>query len=296
MNPRVIADYKNIVGEGPLWHTQEKRLYWGDIVGGKLFRYDPETSEHELFFEGPVIGGFTIQSDGSQLLFMEYGKVAILNASGELSTVIERLPGEEKNRFNDVIADPLGRVFCGTMALDSEDAMSKRVTGKLYRLDTDGTITELLDGIGISNGLGFTPDRKQMYYTDSVENAIYIFDYHEASGDISNQRIFVNTPSEDHEGVPDGMTVDAEGYIWSARAGGGKLVRYSSNGREDLTVHFPTANIVSSVTFGGPDMTDIFVTTIGGDKRPEAGPEAGSLFQLNLGVVGVPDFKSQVRL
>ena len=295
MQPRVIVDYKNLIGEGPLWHSREKRLYWGDIHGGKLFRYDPATGEHETYFDGRVIGGFTIQTDGSQLLFMEYGEVAILK-DGELTTVIDRLPGEEANRFNDVIADPAGRVFCGTMALDSDDAVLRGVTGRLYRLDTDGAITEVLDGVGISNGLGFTPDRKRMYYTDSVARAIYLFDYDEASGEISNQRVFAKAPDAEDEGIPDGMTVDAEGYVWSARAGGGKLVRYAPDGREDLTVSFPTANIVSSVTFGGPDMTDIFVTTIGGDKRPEAGAEAGALFQLNLGIAGVADFESRVGL
>ena len=295
MDPKVIADYRNVTGEGPLWHAQEKRLYWGDIHGGKLFRYDPATGEHEMFFDGQVIGGFTIQADGSQLLFMEYGEVAILK-DGELSTVIDKLPGEEEHRFNDVIADPAGRVFCGTMALNSDDAVSGDVTGRLYRVDTDGTITEILDGIGISNGLGFTPDRKQMYYTDSVAYAIYLFDYDEASGELSNQRTFVDTPRSDDEGIPDGMTVDAAGYVWSARAGGGRLVRYSPDGREERTVRFPTANIVSSVTFGGPDMTDTYVTTIGGDERPEEGTEAGALFQVNLGIAGVADFESRVTL
>ena len=295
MEPRVVADYGNIVGEGPLWHPGEGRLYWGDILGGRLFRYDPATGESEMLFDGPVVGGFTIQADGSLLLFMEYGRVAVLR-DGELENVIDSLPGEEEHRFNDVIADPAGRVFCGTMALDSDEAVAGTATGRLYRLDTDGSITQLLDGIGISNGMGFTPDRKGMYYTDSVARAIYLFDYVQATGDITSQRVFASTPDALDEGIPDGMTVDAEGHVWSARAGGGKVVRYSPDGVEESTVRFPTASIVSSLIFGGPQMTDIYVTTIGGDKRLEAGEEAGALFRVNLGIKGVPDFQSRVAL
>ena len=295
MEPQVVADYSNIVGEGPLWHPGEGRLYWGDIQGGKIFRYDPATGKTEMLFEGPVVGGFTIQADGSLLLFMEYGRVAAL-IDGDLRNVIDSLPGEEGNRFNDVIADPEGRVFCGTMALNSDDAVAGKATGQLYRLDTDGSITQLLGGIGISNGLGFTPDRKQMYYTDSVAHAIYLFDYDQATGDITNQRVFATTPDALDEGIPDGMTVDAEGHVWSARAGGGKVVRYNTDGAEESTVRFPTANIISSVIFGGPDMRDLYVTTIGGDQRPQAGKEAGALFRVNVGIKGVPDFQSRVGL
>ena len=291
--PRVVVDYKNIVGEGPLWNTLDNRLYWGDITGGKLFRYDPATGDHEQIFEGAVVGGFTIQADGSLLLFMEHGRIAVLR-DGQLTDIFQSLAGEEANRFNDVIADPRGRVFCGTMALDSSKGVSMEVVGRLYRLDTDGSITQLLDSVGISNGLGFTPDRKQMYYTDSPRHEIYLFDYNESTGEITNQRVFTTTPED--EGIPDGMTVDAEGYVWSARAEGGRVVRYSPDGKLDRTVLFPTANIPSSLIFGGPEMTDIYVTTIGGDQRPGAGTDAGALFQMNFGIRGVSDFHSRVGL
>ena len=289
MEPEVIADYANIVGEGPTWNRLDSKLYWIDIFAGRIFRYDPATAEHGEFYQGPMLGGFTLQEDGSLLLFMEKGAVGVLR-DGKLSYMIDELPGEQDNRFNDIIADPAGRVFCGTMPLDGSRVADH--LGSLYRLDTDGSTTKLLDGIGVSNGLGFTPDRKQMYYTDSVEHSIYLFDYDIETGSISNRRVFVATPDE--PGVPDGMTVDAEGYVWSARAGGSVVNRYTPEGVEERTIRFPV-KIISSVAFGGADLTDIYVTTIGGDKKDKEGPLAGALFRLQLGIKGLPEFFSRVR-
>jgi D-xylonolactonase len=285
MQPELIADYKCQTGEGPLWHTAEQRLYWCDIPAGRIFRYDPSTEGHELCYEGGVVGGFTIQADGALLLFMARGAIKIWR-DGQLTTVIEEIADERDSRFNDVIADPTGRVFCGTMP--TADRL-----GRLYRLDVDGTLTQVLDGIGVSNGMGFTLDRRQMYYTDSPRREIYLFDYEQTTGEISSQRLFVRTP--EGEGTPDGMTVDAEGYVWSARWDGSSLVRYAPDGSEERRIAFP-ARKVSSVTFGGPDYTDIYVTTAGGQNKAEEGEGAGALFRLRLGIAGLPEFRSRIGL
>ena len=285
MEPDLIADYNNHVGEGPLWHQTERLLYWVDIPQGRIFRYDPASGEHEQFYQGRVLGGFTIQEDGSLLLFMDRGSIAHLK-DGELSYVVDEIPAERETRFNDVIADPRGGVFCGTMPTDSRPAT-------LYRLDTDGSLTVVLEGIGLSNGLGFTLDRKQMYYTDSFARSIYIFDYDEGTSEISNQRVFVETP--EGGGIPDGMTVDAEGHVWSARVDGSALFRYTPEGEEERSITFP-AKKVSSVTFGGDDMDEMYVTTIGGDNKAEEGPGAGALFRLKLGIKGVPDYYSRISV
>ena len=280
-----IADYQCGCGEGPLWHPDEGRLYWIDIASGRMFRCHAASNTHEQCYEGDVIGGFTLQADGSLLLFMSRGAVKVWR-EGVLTTVIDEIPDERETRFNDVIADPQGRVFCGTMPC-------KDRLGRLYRLDVDGTLTQLLDGIGCSNGLGFTPDRKRLYYVDSPKHEIYLFDYDEATGGILNQRVFVKTP--DSEGCPDGMTVDAEGFVWCAKWDGGCLIRYSPDGHEVKRVPFP-AKKVSSVTFGGDDYTDIYVTTAVGTDKAQEGGGAGALFRLNLGIRGVPEFRSRVGL
>ncbi len=280
-----IADYECITGENPLWHPDEGRLYWVDIPTGRLFRYDPRTGHHEQCLEGEPIGGFTIQADGALLLFMARGAVRVWH-DGFIKTLIEEIPDERTTRFNDVIADPEGRVFCGTMPT------SERL-GRLYRLDPDGRLTILLEGIGTSNGLGFTPDLQGLYYTDSRRRVIYLFDYDRATGAISNQRIFVRTP--EGEGVPDGLTVDAEGYVWSARWDGSALYRYAPDGREVLRLPFP-AKKVSCPTFGGADYKDLYVTTAGGRNKAEEGPGAGALFRVRPGIRGVPEFRSHIGL
>ena len=285
MAPEMIADYACKTGEGPLWHPLEKRLYWVDIPNGRLFRYDPASGEHEMCYEGDPIGGFTIQKDGKLLLFMAEGAVRLWN-DGELTTLIASLPHERDSRFNDVMADPEGRVFCGTMP--SPDHL-----GRLYRLDTDGSITEVLDEIGCSNGMGFSLDLKSMYYTDSRAKQIYLFDYDQATGEIANQRIFAD--SSDEEGVPDGMTVDALGYVWSAGWDRGCLTRISFDGIEERRVSFP-ARKVSCVTFGGEDYTDMYVTTAGGDQKEKDGEGGGALYRINLGIRGIEEHYSRVGL
>jgi len=289
MKPELIADYNCRTGEGPLWHPDEKRLYWVDIPAGKLYRYDPATGHHELCFQGPPIGGAAVQTDGSLLLFMADCAVVVWREGTIVKTIIKEVAAEREAgaRFNDIIADPLGGVFCGTMATQTR-------RGHLYYLAPDGTLTELLDDIGVSNGLGFTPDRKSMYYTDTRAKSIYLFDYDTETGAISNQRVFAKVSDAPNEGSPDGMTVDAEGYVWSARWGGSCLVRYAPDGTEEQRVYFP-ADKVSCVTFGGEDYTDMYVTTANpsGDKAKE-GPGAGALFRINLGIKGVPEFRSRV--
>ena len=285
MEPELIADYQCETGEGPLWHPMERRLYWADIPRGRLFRYDPATGEHEQFYEGEVVGGFTIQADGALLLFMARGAVAVLR-DGTLDYVIDELPQERDGRFNDVAADPAGRVFCGTMPVGGR-------LGTLYRLDLDGSITPVVDGVDISNGIGFSPDERKMYYTESAARRIYLYDYDRGSGAIANRSVFLETP--DDGTIPDGMTVDAEGYVWSARWNGSSLYRYTPDGTEERRVRFP-AKKVSSAVFGGEDLMDIYVTTAGGQNKAEEGAGAGALFRLSLGIRGKPEFLSRVGL
>src|SRR3712207_4618837 len=115
MEPELIADYGCECGENPLWHPDEKRLYWLCIESGRMFRYDPAINQHEQFYSGAPVGGFTIQEDGSLLLFMEKGAIRVWREGGEIMTLREEIAEERNSRFNDVIADPKGRVFCGTM-------------------------------------------------------------------------------------------------------------------------------------------------------------------------------------
>lgn len=283
--PHLIADYSCHCGENPLWNAIDNHLYWCDIPNGCIYRYDPATHRHERCYQSGVIGGFTIEADGSLLLFMGGGEIRRWQ-NGSATTILNGIPREKKSRFNDVLADPLGRVFCGTMATPTQ-------LGCLYRLDLDGSLTVMLEGIQCSNGIALSLDHRQMYYADSLAREIYIFDYEVQSGSLQNQRVFVRT--EEKDGLPDGITIDAEDHLWSAQWDGNCLIRYRPDGTEERRIQFSTKK-VSSLTFAGTDCSDMYVTTAGGDAPAENGELAGALFRLNLGIRGVPEFHSRITM
>jgi sugar lactone lactonase YvrE len=285
VKPEVVANCACHTGEGPLWHPDKRCLYWVDIPAAKLFMLSPETGDTTTYDTGAEVGAFTIHDDGRLLLFMAEGSVKLWQ-DGKMETVIEELPEERGNRFNDVIADPEGRVFCGVLSTDSRK-------GRLYRLDPDGTITVVLENTETANGMGFSPDLKKMYFCDSRAASISVFDYDRDTGNLSGRRIIAQ-PNGD-EGRPDGLTVDAEGFIWSARWNGSRIVKMTPDGEAVEHILFPTKK-VSCVTFGGDDLADMYVTTAGGYDTEANGELAGALFHLNIGVKGKPEFRSRSDL
>ena len=168
------------------------------------------------------------------------------------------------------------------------------------RFEKDGSVTQLFDGLGCPNGMGFTPDDKGMYFTDSVPREIYLFDYDRKTGVLSNRRTFADIPKE--IGAPDGMTVDAEGFVWTAIWFGGRVRRYAPDGRLDNEVHLPVTQ-PSAIIFGGPDLRDIYVTsafsTEADSFKPPGfdlgAPRGGGLYAFRVeGVSGKPLFRSRI--
>jgi len=280
---KLLLDVACETGENPLWHPQENCLYWTDIPGRKLYRYRPESSDYEAFAMDLPVGGFTLEADGALLLFMARGRIIRWRDGTQLDVVVEEIAAELQTRFNDVIADPAGRVFAGTMSAPNRP-------GRLYRLDCNGALTVVAENIGTSNGMGFTADRQQMYHTDTGAQSIYLYDYDQHSGAIRNRQVFAQAPQG--EGRPDGLTVDSEQCVWSARWDGYRIVRYDADGRELMQLSLPVAN-VSCLTFGGADYTDIFITTAGGHNR-KPGALDGALFHASSQVRGVAEFRSRL--
>jgi D-xylonolactonase len=315
--PELVANTRCAIGEGPLWHPEENRLYWVDIPAGRMFRYDPASGCHEQVLQSGVIGGFTIQADGALLMFMEEG-AGKLWSQGKLSTVLAPRRDHRHHRFNDVIADPLGGVLCGVIGYDKPIDVADRnpaellivkgrrrlrhlarrfmprhrSAGGLFHLDRQRKLTRLANGIGLANGMGFSPDWSRLYFADSGKRELLAFDYNSETGGLSNRRLFARVP--EGEGVPDGLTVDSEGYVWSARWDGACVVRYDPQGAVERSFQLP-ARKVSSVTFGGSDYRDLYLTTAGGGDRETEGPGAGALFRLTPGVQGMPEFRSRVE-
>ena len=283
-SPELLVQTDCHTGECPLWHPGNNCLYWVDIPRARLFRHDLSSGDTKMFDTGAPAGGITLHSDGRLLLFMAEGAVRLWEEDG-METVVEALPEERGNRFNDVIADAEGRVYCGVMS-------TSRRAGRLYRIDADGDISVMIEGTGTANGMGFSPDLKLMYFCDSGLRTISVFDYCRKDGSLKRRRLFFK-PSREDEGKPDGMTVDAEGCVWSARWNGGRLARHAPDGHVMEEYFFPVGK-VSCVTFGGPDYSDIFITTAGGDDPGMNGKLAGSVFRLKTGTCGRPEFTSRV--
>jgi D-xylonolactonase len=285
----LTASLGSDIGENPLWHRDEQKLFFVDVPPGTIYAYDPAKASCSLFSRTRVTGGFTFQQDGSLLLFQD-GPIAILNLDGTLRQVATaKCPGNE--RFNDVIADPEGRVFAGAMGGN----------GRLWRFDRDGAATKMADGFWCPNGMGFTPDLRGMYFTDSPARKIYRFDYERKTGDLSNRRTFVEIPA--HEGLPDGMTVDSEGYVWTALWFGGRVKRYAPDGSLDREIFLPVSQ-VSSITFGGADLTDIYITSTSSTtadplRHPActaAAARGGDLYRTRApGICGTLPFRSRIR-
>ena len=291
-SPEILIYCQDSNAENPLWHPHHQYLYWTDIPCGEMFRYFPHTDTYERIYQGEPVGGFTIQSDGSLLLFKTKGTVEIWN-EGETTTIIDSIPEAINTRFNDAIADPEGRVYSGIIATENTQ-------GKLYRINLDGSYDVVAEGFLLPNGMGFDRDYTHLYFTDSERGTIYRFDYERATGDLSNQQTLIEIPKS--EGVPDGLTVDNEDCIWSARWDGGHLHRYSRDGEEVMRIELPTAK-VSCVTFGGENYDRMFISTAkDGNKcvslkeKWSSDNPAGDIFHLQTGIKGRSELLSRICL
>jgi D-xylono/L-arabinono-1,4-lactonase len=284
LSPELVVDYANETGEGPTWHAAEQCLYWTDIPAGRVFRYNPANGRHELVLDGRIVGGMTVQADGSLLLFGEHGAIWTWHDK-VTTTIVDVIDSEIGTRFNDVAADPVGRVFCGTMSTTEHP-------GRLYRLNLDGSLDVILEGVGISNGIGFAVDQKTMYFSESTPKVIHAFDYDIATGNLSNRRQFaVALPSD---GTPDGLTVDSDDHVWSARWDGSMIVRYAPDSSIVGRIPFPVPK-ASSCIFGGEKYRDLYVTTAGGNQKAIDGINAGALYVMRDIGQGKPDYLSRVH-
>ncbi len=277
---KIVADFPCRCGESPLWHPQRDLLYWIDVDNGNMYAYDPQDRSALRVQQGEVIGGCTLQQDGQLLLFMVRGQIGLWSPEKGLQVQRDHTPGAEQTRFNDVIADPQGGVLAGTMPLGDQP-------GKLYRLDTDGSIRIILDQVAQPNGMGFSPDRKTFYLTDTLSRRIESFRYD--NGQLSERQTLIQVPEE--HGMPDGMTVDEKGNLWLAQWDGSCILRYDPQGKLLEKIGMPVKN-VTCLTF--VDKT-VYVTSAGGGHRPEAGEHAGALFQLETDVSAPTEFRSRVQ-
>lgn len=280
-----VLQWDAIVGESPVWHPQEQRLYWIDIQGKQVHRFDPESKANKSFLLPEIVTCIALRAQGGLILTLEKSFAFFDPATNHLqriSSVEENIPA---NRFNDGKCDPQGRFWAGTM--DAKEW--KRPSGNLYRMDCDQKVSLMQTQVICSNGSGWSPDGRTMYYTESFRYAVFAYDFEAETGAITNRRIFAEI-DEKSGGFPDGMTVDAEGYVWSNQVGLGRIVRYDPQGKVERVVQLPVPR-ATDCTFGGRNLDTLYITsareTMTSDQLKLA-PLSGSLFAIKMGIRGLP--------
>lgn len=274
------------VGEGPAWDERAGVVWWVDLLAGAIHRFDPESAEDRVIEVGQPVGAVVPRESGGLVIALEHAFATFDPATRELVKIHDLEPGRSETRVNDGKCDPEGRFWAGTMAYDWE---SMPDAGSLYRLDTDGQLTRMLGDLAISNGLAWSPADDLMYFIDSPTQRVDVFAFDAANGRLSGRRTVVTIPQE--AGMPDGMTIDVEGFLWVALWGGGSVWRIDpADGRVDRVIEVPASQVTSCV-FGGTDLRDLYITsaTIGlSSDALAAEPLAGSLFRCRPGVQGSP--------
>lgn len=266
-------------GEGAVWHEPWGALRFVDMFAGDVLRLDPETGEITRMPTGsdiaamvrPRVGGGLVVATRHRFAFFD----ADLRPDGGSVPIVD--PGA---RFNDGAVDPVGRVLCGTIGDEQEEGLAA-----LWRLEPDGSATRVLDGVTVSNGLGFTADGTRAYYVDTPTRRIDVFDV-DAGGELHDRRPFADT--SDLSGYPDGLCLDAEGGIWVAFYDGGAVRRFDETGRLTEVVDIPGATRATSCAIGGPTGTTLYVTTSREHLAEDEQPAAGSLFSAEVRVRGIP--------
>ena len=289
----LVLDARAELGEGPRWDSAHQRLLWVDIMRGRVHAFTPSTGACRNVAVGRPVGALACTAatdrlvgcgrDGSLVLAVA-GGFARLDLDSETFEVQAAVEADRpQNRMNDGACDGAGRFWAGTMALDEGPG-----AGALYRLDPDLTVHTMLTGVTISNGLDWSLDGRRMYYVDSPTRRIDVFDFDVATGSIADRRTFASVPAD--AGVPDGLTVDAAGFVWLALWGGAALRRYDPDGTLERVVPLPVTH-PTSCAFGGAGLDELYVTSA---RRPLTAeekarqPQAGGVFRLRPGVAGRP--------
>ncbi|MEK3883597.1 SMP-30/gluconolactonase/LRE family protein [Paenibacillus sp. PL2-23] len=278
----LALDTKSKLGEGPHWNRGLEQLLFVDIVKGLVHVFQPGTKEHDIHSLDGMPSSVIPIADGGWAVTMQDGVYRYNPQQRELSLVVQieaDLPG---NRFNDAKCDPSGRLWAGTMDIGFQD-----YTGSLYLVEADGRVRTMLSQVGCSNGIAWDERKGAMYYIDTMKPEVCGFRYDAATGEISERRKLLEWPS--NAGSPDGMTIDAEGQLWIAHWGGGRVSRWNPDTGELLgELAVPAPNVTSCV-FGGAALDELYITTAReglSASELDAYPLAGGLFVAKPGVTG----------
>ena len=284
MTIELAVDCRCELGEGPIWDDRIGRLLFVDINGHQVHAFDPVTRAHETFDAGEYVSAIALHDAGGYIVTLQHDFARLDFESGALTRFASVEASRDDTRFNDGYVDTRGRFWAGTMSL-----VRQKEQGALYRLDREGSAyraTRMLDGVTTSNGIDWSDDGRRMYYVDTATRRIDVFDVDTASGAISGRATLVAIPEA--EGKPDGLVLDAEGFLWVALWQGRAVRRYAPDGRLDRHVELPVS-CPTKCAFGGANLDALYITsarTILSDAEREGEPHAGSVFVLRPGVRG----------
>jgi L-arabinonolactonase len=283
---KLIVECRNILGESVLWDNDTGRLHWVDIESKELWTLDAVSGRTSVHHAPERIACFAPRRSGGLLVGFASGFAFYDLATGRREDLVQFEPDNAHTRLNDGRTDRQGRFVAGGF-----DEVEGKLVSSVVRLDPDGRMTTLFDGIGCANSICFSPDGMAMYFADTNVATIWSFEYDVAGGTLGKRSIVAGF--KDQPGVPDGSCVDAEGFIWNAQWSGRRVVRYAPDGRIERIVNMPVLN-PTCVAFGGVNLDTLYITTARYRMTADqlaADPASGALFAIKPGVRGLPDAK-----
>jgi sugar lactone lactonase YvrE len=272
----VTVKYPCTLGEGSLWDSKRNAICWVDILKCEIHEFKLSESVHRIYPVNEMVGTIALCNNGDFIAALKNGIARVNRIDGSIRTLVHPESHLPNNRYNDGKCDPAGRLWVGSISLTEEQGAAS-----LYMINPDLSVSKKIPNVTISNGLAWTSDYKTFYYIDTPTLTVVAYDFDLTTGNITNKRIVINVPKE--EGFPDGMTIDTEGMLWIAHWEGWQAARWNPfTGRKIASISVPVAR-VSSCTFGGKNLDDLYITTarVGlTQAQVEEQPLAGSLFVL----------------
>jgi D-xylonolactonase len=291
---KAVTSFSLDCGEGPVWDSRTSCLYFSNASGRGIYKLS-ENGEAEELSATLHASNLTLHQNGG-LIYVGSEGVSILTTESNHQVIVSQNGGNKLSKLNEVIADANGRIYCGEECYKEGEDYE---TGFLYRIDESRNVSIIDDGFHLANGMGFSPDLRTFYVVDSVPRCIWAYDYDTKTGELKNKRVLITIDKND--GLPDGMAVDSEGYIWVALWFGSAIMRFDPEGKLERKIELPFTQ-PTSLCFGGKEMNDIFITSGAMKWKSKLAPVGynydhfggGMVYKLRQEIIGKPEFMAKI--